>query len=352
MNSKVKMKPEEDHECGEMKNIIEFTTEVFLDDPLEASSSKCKEKQDEHTLVSSFKQKRAKERKHTVKWADEEEAKSTSLLSNELKEDDESSARIAYAEACATALLEASEAISSGEFEDEDAVSEAGLVILPNPYNDGQGESETNVNQLQLSKNTMKWPKIPVLSNDDVFDIDNLWYDMMPPEDYTLTLSTFATMWMSLFEWVTCFSVAYIYGQDETSQEEFSNVNGREYPRKISMIGGPSLEIKQTLAGCISRVLPQIVSYLSIPTPVSNIEKAMSQLLDTMSFVEPLPPFKSKEWQVVVLLFVESLAVFRIPALAKHMKNKKNLQHKILHAARFSVDEYETMKDLMNPLGR
>lgn len=86
-------------------------------------------------------------------------------------------------------------------------------------------------------------------------------------------------MWMSLFEWVTCFSLAYIYGQDETSQEEFSDVNGREYPHKISMIGGRSLEIKQTLAGCISRGLPEIVSYLSIPTPVSNIEKAMVKLL-------------------------------------------------------------------------
>lgn len=86
-------------------------------------------------------------------------------------------------------------------------------------------------------------------------------------------------MWMSLFEWVTCFSLAYIYGQDETSQEEFSNVNGREYPHKISLIGGRSLEIKQTLAGCISRVLPQIVSYLSIPTPVSNIEKAMVRVV-------------------------------------------------------------------------
>lgn len=219
MNSKVKITREEGDECGEMNNIIEFTSEIFLDVPLEASSSKCKEKQDEHTLVSSFKQKRVKERKHTVKWADQEEAKLTSMLSNEIKEDDESSARIAYAEACATALLEASEAISSGEFEDEDAgtsnffsicqsswthgleynnrftmilfaaVSEAGLVILPNPYNDREGESETNVDELQLRKNTMKWPKKPVLSNDDVFDIENSWYDMMPLEDYALTVS-------------------------------------------------------------------------------------------------------------------------------------------------------------------
>lgn len=219
MNSKVKIKHEKDDKCEEIKNKIEFTSEIFLGDPLEASSSNCKEKQDDHTLVSSFKQKRLKERKHTVKWADQEEAKSTSILSNELKEDDESSVRIANAEACATALLEASEAISSGEFEDENAgtsnflsicqsswtheleynnrfmmimfaaVSQAGLVILPNPYNHGKSESITNVEELQFSKNTMKWPTKSVLSNDDVFDIKDSWYDTMPPEDFTLTVS-------------------------------------------------------------------------------------------------------------------------------------------------------------------
>lgn len=69
------------------------------------------------------------------------------------------------------------------------AVSQAGLVILPNPYNHGKSESITNVEELQFSKNTMKWPTKSVLSNDDVFDIKDSWYDTIPPEDFTLTVS-------------------------------------------------------------------------------------------------------------------------------------------------------------------
>lgn len=88
-----------------------------------------------------------------------------------------------------------------------------------------------------------------------------------------LQLSSFATMWMALFGWLTCSSLAYIYGQDESSQDDFLLVNGREYPCKTVLGDGKSLEIRQTIDGFVCRALPSIVMDLKLPTPVSTLEK-------------------------------------------------------------------------------
>ncbi|KAE8125246.1 hypothetical protein FH972_020079 [Carpinus fangiana] len=71
-----------------------------------------------------------------------------------------------------------------------------------------------------------------------------------------------------------------------------------------------------------------------------------------MTFTDALPAFRSKQWQVIVLLFIEALSVCRIPALTPHMTNRRMLLLKVLDGAQISVEEYEIMKDLMIPLGR
>ena len=90
-----------------------------------------------------------------------------------------------------------------------------------------------------------------------------------------LQLSPFATMWNALFGWLTCSSLALIYGRDEASMDEFMEVNGREYPRKAVLKDGRSAEIKQTMAACIARALSQLATDLCLRVPVSLIEKAM-----------------------------------------------------------------------------
>lgn len=82
-------------------------------------------------------------------------------------------------------------------------------------------------------------------------------------------------MFMSLFAWLSSSSVAYIYGKDESFHEEYVSVNGREYPRKIILPDGRSSEIKQTLAGCLSRALPGLVAELRLPIPISTLEQGM-----------------------------------------------------------------------------
>lgn len=82
-------------------------------------------------------------------------------------------------------------------------------------------------------------------------------------------------MWMALFGWITCSSLAYIYGRDESLHEDFLLVNGQEYPRKIFLRDGKSSEIRLALDGFICRALPGLVMDLRLPTPVSTLEKFM-----------------------------------------------------------------------------
>ncbi|KAE8732791.1 F2P16.20-like protein isoform 2 [Hibiscus syriacus] len=246
--------------------------------------------------------------------------------------DDDKMLRFASAEACAMALSKAAAAA------DKEERGKNVVTLVP------EVESE-------LEEASVKWPAKPGIPRSDFFDPEDSWFDA-PPEGFSLTLSTFATMWNALFEWITSSSLAYIYGRDETFHEEYLSVNGREYPHKIVLRDGRSFEIKETLAGCISRVLPAIVTALRLPIPISTLEQGMGRLLETMSFVEALPAFRMKQWQVIVLLFIDALSVCRIPALTPHMTNGRMLLHKVLDGAHISMEEYEVMKDLIIPLGR
>lgn len=87
---------------------------------------------------------------------------------------------------------------------------------------------------------------------------------------------------MALFGWITASSLVYIYGRDESAVDDFLFVNGREYPRKIVIGDGLSSEIKQTLAGCLSRALPSLIASLRVATPISTLEQAMVRKLSVL----------------------------------------------------------------------
>lgn len=82
-------------------------------------------------------------------------------------------------------------------------------------------------------------------------------------------------MFMALFAWISSSTLAYVYGKEESFYEEYMSVNGREYPRKIFLQDGRSSEIKQTLAGCLARALPTLVTELRLPVPVSILEQGL-----------------------------------------------------------------------------
>ncbi|MED6182469.1 hypothetical protein PIB30_028735 [Stylosanthes scabra] len=326
-----------------------------------AGSSKNKPK-------SSLKGSGEKKLSRSVTWADEKNNSSGSNDLCQVKEfgdtkhksdlvddtkvaDDEDMFRRTSAEACAMALNQASEAVASGDFDVADAVSEAGLIILPPPQDNVEKETKDNIDMEETESVTVKWPQKPGFPEFDVFDNEDSWFDA-PPEGFSLTLSPFATMWNALFTWISSSSLAYIYGSDESSQEEYLSVNGREYLHKIVLSDGRSSEIKQTLASCLSRALPALVAELRLPVPISTLEQGVACLLDTMSFVDPLPAFRTRQWQVVALLFVDSLSVCRIPSLTSYLTDRRALFHKVLHGTQLGMEEYEVLKDLMVPLGR
>nr|XP_016494816.1 PREDICTED: putative RNA polymerase II subunit B1 CTD phosphatase RPAP2 homolog [Nicotiana tabacum] len=159
-------------------------------------------------------------------------------------------------------------------------------------------------------------------------------------------------MFNSLFTWISSSSLSFIYGNDESSNEEYLSINGREYPRKIVLSDGRSTEIKQTLARCLARALPGLVTDLRLPVPISVLEQGVVLLIDTMSFVDPLPAFRMKQWQLIVLLFLDALSICRIPVLTPYMTGRRTLLPKVLDGAHISAAEYEVMKDLVIPLGR
>lgn len=259
--------------------------------------------------------------------------------------------RFASAGACAMALSRVAEAVMSGDSDVADAVSEAGVIILPSPRDGHEGESMEDPDVLEPEAALLKWPSKPGIPRSELFDPEDSWYDE-PPEGFSLTLSPFATMWMAIFGWISSSSLAYIYGRDESFHEEYLSVNGREYSQKIIMGDGHSSAIKQTLSGCLARTFPALVADLRLRIPVSTLEKGLEGLLNTMSFIDPLPAFKVKQWQVITVLFLDALSVCRIPALTPHMTNRTMLLRKVLDGAQISAEEYEVMKDFLMPLGR
>ncbi|CAK9138527.1 unnamed protein product [Ilex paraguariensis] len=242
-------------------------------------------------LKPSLKSSGAKKVTRFVTWADESsnDAGSGNLCEFEEVEEkkensggssiadmevDDNAFRFASAEACAIALNEAAESVASGGSDVSDAVSEAGIIILPPPYDVNEAESEDNAHMLDSEPAPLKWPRKPGVSHSDLFDSEDSWYDS-PPEGFSLTLSPFATMFMALFSWISSSSLAYVYGRDESFHEEYLSINGREYPQRIILADGRSSEIKQTLAGCLARALPGLVADLRLPTPVSSLEQQM-----------------------------------------------------------------------------
>lgn len=317
---------------------------------------------------SSLKSNGARKLGRSVTWADEKNddcdsgnlcevkefkktTKDTDMLKGIEGGDNDDPERVASAQACAMALSQAAEAVASGQSDVTDAVSEAGIIVLPQLGETDEGEDPVEDDGLEEAA-PVKWPRKPGdLTSDDVFESKDSWFET-PPEGFSMTLSPFANMWNALFSWMTSSSLAYIYGRDESCHVEYLFVNGREYPSRVVLPDGRSSEIKQTLAGCLGRASPGVIAALKLPTPVSTLEQGLAGLLETMSFMDALPPFRMKQWQAIVLLFLDALSICRIPGLTPHLTSRRVLIPKVLEGAQISAEEYEIMKELVIPLGR
>ncbi|XP_009771016.1 putative RNA polymerase II subunit B1 CTD phosphatase RPAP2 homolog isoform X2 [Nicotiana tabacum] len=243
----------------------------------EYASDDAREKQ---SLRSSLKSSKYKKMARSVTWADENVDNGTGKLtesSSEISEkgdqanresgptnmeEDDDSYRFESAEACAAALKQAAEAVASGS-DVPDAVSTAGIIILPPPKEVDEAVLKENDEVLDIEPAPLKWPRKPGVPNYDVFESEDSWYDS-PPEGFNLNVL----------------------------------------------------------------------------------------LIDTMSFVDPLPAFRMKQWQLIVLLFLDALSICRIPVLTPYMTGRRTLLPKVLDGAQISAAEYEILKDLIIPLGR
>lgn len=277
------------------------------------------------------------------------DAESLESSTAEFNEENVKASRLEAAEAFAKALTEAANAVASGEVDASEAASRAGICIVPGT--DDQDPQKTQIDVEILGSTQSVWPSLPSTADEEAYNARECWYDD-PPDGFSLELSSFATTWMALDQWITCSSVAHLYGRDDSDADDFSTVNGRGYPHKIVSGGGLSTEIERTVASCISRALPRVVQSLRLPTPISSLEQALGRFLNTMTFIDAIPPFRTNQWHVIVVLFLDALSVHRIPSLGPQIMNKRSLIHKVLEAAEMSYEEYKIMEDLLIPLGR
>ncbi|CAD6273049.1 unnamed protein product [Miscanthus lutarioriparius] len=286
-------------------------------------------------LKSSLKVTGSNSGRQSVTWADEngsvlETSKAYESPSSSIKQPEDvidSSLRRASAEACAAALIEAAEAISSGTVEAEDAGEhfqrlESSFCLVLNQKEYDNAKNTAGDDDPEIDRDVIKWPKKPVLLDTDMFEVDDSWHDM-PPEGFSLT----------------GFSGRVVDCQWE------------EYPEKIVLKDGLSSEIRRALDSCVCNAVPVLVSNLRLQIPVSKLEITLGYLIDTMSFVDALPSLRSRQWQAVVLVMLDALSVHQLPALAPVFSNSKLVQ-KMLNAAQVSREEYDSMVDLFLPFGR
>lgn len=67
------------------------------------------------------------------------------------------------------------------------SVSEAGIVILPQPQYGEGGDSQANEEAFEIDRGVLNWPKKTVLLDTDMFDVEDSWHDT-PPEGFSLTV--------------------------------------------------------------------------------------------------------------------------------------------------------------------
>eukprot|EP00898_Chlorokybus_atmophyticus_P000538 jgi/Chlat1/1485/Chrsp12S02024 len=157
------------------------------------------------------------------------------------------------------------------------------------------------------------------------------WYGP-PPKGFSLQLSPFASLYMSLEEWVTVHTRRYIQG-----------LPPELHPEDIGVEVEPSaLEIRRTFSSWVARSLPVVVRDLRIATPVSVLESTLAKLLQTCHFTTALPAFNAQQWRLVTMLLLDVLSLHHIPFLQSTFQAPTAVA-KVVAAAGFSSEEYNAL---------
>ncbi|KAL2642215.1 hypothetical protein R1flu_009802 [Riccia fluitans] len=252
--------------------------------------------------------------------------------------------RLASAEDIAAALMEAAEATAAGDLESSEAAAMAGFSILSdNERRENLLEEDMEIEEAVRGGGI--WPEVEPEGVDDeeVSSSKGGWHDTAP-KNFKLEMSMFGTLWMSLEEWISAATVAFIYGKEAEPEENFLSVNGREYRLKVVCGDSVSAEISRAFSNCVARILPDVIQALGIRVPLSSIEKALSRMVRTMSFVEPLPAFGINQWRMLVMLFLEGLSVDQVEMIGVYLSRHSTLFRKLLDSTGTSEAEYETFR--------
>eukprot|EP00850_Spirogloea_muscicola_P010762 SM000064S19784 [mRNA] locus=s64:511766:514413:+ [translate_table: standard] len=88
---------------------------------------------------------------------------------------------------------------------------------------------------------------------------------------------------------------------------------------------------------------------LSVTHGVLLADAMQSKAVVTMSFMDPLPAFSRKQWQIVTLLLNEALSVEQLPGLEHQLKLNAKHALKLVAEAGLSEEEYLVLRSLPLP---
>eukprot|EP00850_Spirogloea_muscicola_P000688 SM000002S05768 [mRNA] locus=s2:2173007:2175798:+ [translate_table: standard] len=242
--------------------------------------------------------------------------------------------RLASAEAMAEALACAAAAVEAGEVDCSLAASVMGVAIQAAGQSPACSREESAADDEATDET----------DNDED---DDGWLDQ-PPAGFWSKLSPFGSLWMALEGWISAASIAFFYKRPQ-SGDAWLELGGREYGPRTVLRDGTSAGIAKTFAECVGRSLPEVQQALRLSVSNSALQQATSKAVVTMSFMDPLPAFSRKQWQIVTLLLIEALSVEQLPGLEHQLKLNAKHALKLVTEAGLSEEEYLVLRSLPLP---
>jgi hypothetical protein len=83
--------------------------------------------------------------------------------------------------------------------------------------------------------------------------------------------------------------------------------------------------------------------------PRSEVERALGELLRTLSLMDALPAFSTTQWQLALVVLLKALSMERLPALRPAFESRVGVArwNAELTAARFTVEEFAAVLELL-----
>ncbi|GAB4814814.1 hypothetical protein N2152v2_001860 [Parachlorella kessleri] len=161
---------------------------------------------------------------------------------------------------------------------------------------------------------------------------------------YRMTLSFFGTLFTHLESWITDATLEHLATPPRAGAGATAAA--------ASPPSAHSAQIEAVLTRFLATALPAVVQQLGIAVPRGEVERQLSELLHTMRFSGPLPPFKGPQWQLVTVILLKALSLERSPSLRAAFETREGIHrlNKALAGFSFTIEEFCAVLELLCPV--